>query len=459
MSPPHAADRSRCATTTLGDVSGRGMRGVALLAMSFGLATAACGTSETSSGSDQGTASPTASSSVDTSPAIASTTTPTTSTTTTTTVSVTTVPPATSATATTTTGVLVPTSTTVASTTTTTVPSTTTSTTSSVPVLQQITPIPAGDAPTRQPVDPSYTATNAAFERLASNNVGASLSVVRGGELVVSRASGLTIDGQPATSDTPFVVASVSKLVVGVGLARLHQQGVIDVNEPIPWGEIGIWPGAGWVDVTLWELMNHSAGVPVARSSWFTGGAVCEEHIFGLVRSPPQRHRGTWTYSNGNYCLLGMVVAARSQLPLDVALQQLVFDPVEANGIHLTLDGLLPSDMPHPHGAGVQRLSRLGGAGTLVVSTDDLALAIGRLTPDDLTIVRRGVFIDQYGFGHTGTVDGAKACTWSLDEGDTVISATIAGDARSTGGAVCDLMIPAIATDLGINAGRPNRSS
>lgn len=360
--------------------------------------------------------------------------------------------PTTSVPETTTTVVVVPTSTTSSTT-------TSTTTTSSIPVLEPVETIPAAVEPARQPLDPAFTATNNAFDRLTANNVGASLSVVRGGELALSRASGLTIDGSPATGDTPFVVASVSKLVVGIGIARLHQQGVIDVNEPIPWGDIGIWPGAGWVDVTPWELMNHSAGVPVARSSWFTGGAVCEEHIFGLVRSPPQGHRGTWTYSNGNYCLLGMIVAARAQLPLDVALQHLVFDPVGADGIHLTINGLLPSDMPHPHGAGVQRLSRLGGAGTLVVSSDDLALAVGRLTPDDVAIVRRGVFIDQYGFGHTGTVDGAKACTWWLDGGDTVLSATIAGDGLSTGGAVCDLMIPAVATDLGINTGRPNRSS
>jgi D-alanyl-D-alanine carboxypeptidase len=375
----------------------------------------------------------------------ASTTTTTAGTTDTTTVPATTAPV--------TTVLVVPASTTTAPTT---VPVPTTTT---LPPLVPVEPIPAAEAPDRAPVDPSFGATNAAFDRLAVNNVGASLSVVRGGELVVSRATGLTIDGSPATGDTPFVVASVSKLVLGVALARLHQQGLIDVAEPVPWGEIGIWPGNGWTDVTLWELMNHSAGVPVARSTWFTGGAHCEEHIVPLVSSPPRGHRGTWTYSNGNYCLLGMVIEARTGLPLGEAVQQLVFDPVGADGVHLTLDGLLPGDMPHPHGAGVQRLSRLGGAGTLVVSTDDLALAIGRLTDADVEIVRRGVFVDQYGFGHTGTVDGAKACTWWLDGGDTVISATIAGDARSTGGAVCDLVIPAIATDLGIAAGRPNRSS
>ena len=53
------------------------------------------------------------------------------------------------------------------------------------------------DLPERILADPSFGATSAAFERLARDNPGASLSVVRGGDVVFSRGSGTTIDGQP----------------------------------------------------------------------------------------------------------------------------------------------------------------------------------------------------------------------------------------------------------------------
>ena len=113
--------------------------------------------------------------------------------------------------------------------------------------------------------------------------------------------------------------------------------------------------------------------------------------------------------------------------------------------------------MAHPDG--VDRLSRLGGAGTVVVSTDDTALALGRLTPADRAVLQPpGVFADQYGWGHTGTVDGAKACMWVLDGGETVVSTTIAGNSVGTGGALCDIVVPAVAGDLGIGAGRPDRT-
>lgn len=310
----------------------------------------------------------------------------------------------------------------------------------------------------REAADPTFAATNAAFEQIASTNVAASLSITRAGELTLSRASGLTVDGAAATADSPMVIASVSKLLVGVAVARLAQQGVLQVDGVVPWDEIGVAPNAAWLDVSIRELLNHSAGVPKVQSSWFKGGIDCPTHVQSLVLEPPMPHRGTWVYSNGNYCLLGLVVAARTGLPLDDALQRRVFDPVGVDGVHLTDDGLLPGDLPHPHPAGVGRLSRLGGAGNVIVSTDDLAIVIGRLTPEDRAILTPPArFSDQYGLGHTGTIDGAKSCVWALDEGDTVIAATIAGDSPDTGGALCDIVVPAVATDLGIGGETPDR--
>lgn len=282
------------------------------------------------------------------------------------------------------------------------------------------------------------------------------MTVVRGGEIVFTRGAGRTIDDQPTTGDSPMVVASVSKVVVAVAIARLHAQGLIDVAGPVPWAALQLTPDPGWGDVTVRELLDHRSGLVTARPSWFTGEGTCRDHIPTLLTSPPRAHRGTWVYSNGNYCLLGLLVEQRTGMRLDAALQTLVFEPLGAHDIHLTHGGLLPGDTPHPHG--VDRLSRLGGAGSLIVSTDDTALALGRLGASDRAILTPpGVFTDQYGWGHTGTIDGAKACVWVLDDGDTVVSATIAGNSVGTGGDVCDIVVPAIATDLGIDAGRPDR--
>ena len=87
-------------------------------------------------------------------------------------------------------------------------------------------------------------------------------------------------------------------------------------------------------------------------------------------------------------------------------------------GPHLTTDGLSPPTRPVLQ-LDVRRLDRLGGAGTWMASTDDIA-AHARRRHRRTTGSRsrtRASCVDQYGWGHTGTVDGAKACAWVLEDG------------------------------------------
>jgi hypothetical protein len=93
------------------------------------------------------------------------------------------------------------------------------------------------------------------------------------------------------------------------------------------------------------------------------------------------------------------------------------------------------------------------------VSTDDIAALLANTTPGDLEVLRfPGLLVDQYGWGHTGSVDDAVSCAWVLEGGRAVVAATVAGPSPSTGGGVCDRVVPAVASDLGINRGRPDRS-
>jgi len=283
------------------------------------------------------------------------------------------------------------------------------------------------------------------------------MTVVRDGRSVLDRASGSTIDGAPATSDSPMVVASVSKLVTGLMIARLDEAGWIDVDAPIPWNEITAVTHPGWADVTPRELLLHTSGMAVARSEWFRGGTDCAGFLPTLLDRPPSNTRGRWTYSNGNYCALGLLVEQATGLTLGAAAQALLFDPLGLSGVHLTTDGHLPSDVEYRKG--VARLSRLGGAGTFIVSTADVAAMLASATAADLEVMTwPGLIVDQYGWGHTGTVDGALACAWVLEGGRTVVSATLSGRSPSTGGGVCDHVVPAVADDLGIGQGVPDRS-
>ncbi len=298
---------------------------------------------------------------------------------------------------------------------------------------------------------------NEAFDRLARANDAVTMTVIRDRRTVLSRASGSTIDGAAATSDSPMVVASVGKLLTAMMIARLDAAGSIDVDAPTPWTDMVMPAHPGWADVTPRELLAHTSGMPVARQAWFEGGTDCAGFLPSLLDRPPTSTRGRWTYSNGNYCALGLLVEMATGGPLDEAARAIVFDPIGTAGVHLTTGGQFPSDVAYR--PGVERLSRLGGAGAFIASTDDLAWAFAAVTPTDLELLTwPGVIVDQYGWGHTGSVDGALSCLWVLEGGRTIVVATVAGGSPSTGGGVCDRVVPAIATDLGIGLGTPDRS-
>ncbi|NQY55380.1 MAG: beta-lactamase family protein [Ilumatobacteraceae bacterium] len=302
-----------------------------------------------------------------------------------------------------------------------------------------------------------FGATAAAFEALAAANRAVSLTVLRDGRPVIARASGRTLDGNLARPDSPMVVASVSKLVTALVVARLDQRGALDIEAPVPWGELGIAAHPSWSDVTVRELLDHRSGMPVVRSSWFDGSGDCASFLPTILTGPPTETRGTWRYSNGNYCALGLLAAQRGGATLDALARQLVFEPLGLRGPHLTTTGQEPTDVGYS--LGVDRFDRLGGAGGFIASTSDLAAALATMSADDrLLMTWPGVMIDQYGWGHTGTVDGAKACAWSLEGGRTVAVAAIAGNSPGSGGGVCDRIVPAVAADVGLGAGLPDRT-
>lgn len=299
--------------------------------------------------------------------------------------------------------------------------------------------------------------THEMFAQLASDNVVASLTVRRDGDVIAARASGAVIDGSNATSSTPMLVASVSKVVTMVGVARLGTAGVIAIDQPVPWDLMGLAPDPGWGDVTVRELLDHTSGMPIRRFTWFEREGDCRSYLPSLLGAPPTSSRGEWSYSNGNYCALGLLIEATTGQALDEALNEVVFAPLGTPGIHLSTNGLTPTDAPYEDD--VARLSRLGAAGTFVVSTDDLSAMVASITPADLAVTRPpAVFFDQYGWGHTGTVSGAISCLWVLDDGHVTVAATIAGNSPPSGGALCDRVVLAVANDLGIGQGEPDRT-
>ena len=292
---------------------------------------------------------------------------------------------------------------------------------------------------------------------LEDGNIAASVSVWRDGRSLFGWAAGTRSDGGAVNSDTPFVIASVSKLVTALTVARLAQLDELSTTDRVPWDEMRVAHHPGWDDVTVRELLAHTSGLPVNRKTWLDDPGSCRIPLEAALAEPPTAERGTWRYSNGNFCALGLLVEAASGQTIDRAAGELVFEPSGVTGPYLATEGLHPTSVAYSRG--VTRLERLGGAGLWIASTDDVAAMLTTVTETDREVLEwPGIIVDQYGWGHTGTIDGAKACAWVLDEGATVIVAIVSGQRPSTGGAICDLVVPALAIDLGVWAGEPLRN-
>jgi CubicO group peptidase (beta-lactamase class C family) len=246
-----------------------------------------------------------------------------------------------------------------------------------------------------------------------------------------------------------MVLASVSKLVTALTVARLAQEGVVGVDQFVPWEAMGFVADPAWATVTVGDLLDHTSGVPVARKSWLDDPGPCAVPLAAVLAGTPSPERGTWVYSNGNYCALGLLVELVTGERYDGAAYRLVLTPAGITGPHLTVDGSGPDDAPYAKG--VARFDRLGGAGQWMASTDDVAALLASITDLDRDVLTwPGILADQYGWGHTGSVDGAFSCAWVIGDGRAVVSATVSGATPGSGGGVCDLVLPAAAADLGL---------
>jgi CubicO group peptidase (beta-lactamase class C family) len=300
------------------------------------------------------------------------------------------------------------------------------------------------------------TTLTANVQFVTPGNLAISVSVWRDGVKVYGAAAGVGAGGQPVTTDSPLVLASVSKLVTALTVARLAQAGMLDLAAPMPWDAMGTPHDPWWNDVTPQELLWHTSGMPVVQNSWLNQPGPCAVPLGEAMALPPRDWRGRWVYSNGNYCALGMLIEHASGQRMDDAARRWLFDREGITGPHLTVDGLLPTDGPYQ--LDVRRLDRLGGAGTWMGSSDDIAELLSAVTEADRAMLTLpGVMLDQYGWGHTGSVDGTRACAWVMDGGHTVLVGVIAGNRPSSGRALCDVLVPALAQDLGQWAGPPVR--
>lgn len=257
------------------------------------------------------------------------------------------------------------------------------------------------------PVDDALLArVDALMSDYAGDVPGASVLVVRDGDVVVRRAYGLAdMDARvPASPDTNYRLASITKQFTAAAILLLAEDGRLRLDDPV-----GRWlsslppaPAAA----TLHQLLTHTSGLvdyedhmPGPAPDGSVPAQLRDADVLRLLESHDRtlfRPGSAYRYSNSGYALLALVVERASGRGFPSFLRENIFLPLGMEGTLARVDeGPLV-----PHRAFGHRLvdgawrradqsptSAVLGDGGVYASIDDLARWDAALDGDRLLSV------------------------------------------------------------------------
>src|SRR3954454_15531468 len=236
--------------------------------------------------------------------------------------------------------------------------------------------------------DVDYRALDARLRQLIAKPamVGLAVGVVENGRITFLQGYGETAagSGDPVTPDTVFRWASVSKGVAATMVAKLAEEGKIDLKAPVAnYAPDLKLPAGNEYKANVGDLLSHRLGLyrnaydnkleegqdpSVLRSSFGQLNAVC----------PP----GTcWDYQNVAYDASSEMVSRITHLPYEHAVKRYLFNPIGMASGSVSLAGLEGSrSWARPHSVGrrplpmVDTYYKVPGAGGINSNIKDMAL-------------------------------------------------------------------------------------
>ena len=265
--------------------------------------------------------------------------------------------------------------------------------------------------------------------QLASQKIpGLSLAVIRNGEVIKSRGYGLAdLEHQvPATEDTVYLLASVTKQFTATAVMMLVQDGKIKLDEPI--GRYLENTPEAWNGITIRHLLTHTGGlsriIPYQRDpGWMTSPHSLAEILKLSTAEPVLFPPGDkFSYSNTGYCLLGYVIEKVSGKSYWDFLHERIFQPLGMNATRnsdptaiipdragaysVRRDGWI--NQPHPHPS-------VGfSAGCLMSTVRDMAKWDAALWGDKL--LRQTVLQEMWTPAHVAKGESTYGFGWNIRE-------------------------------------------
>jgi len=261
---------------------------------------------------------------------------------------------------------------------------------------------------------------------------------------------------EPIEPGDRFRIGSISKVITAIVVLQLVEAGQLGLDEPV--GQrladiVGATVGDPQVPaITVRQLLAHTGGFASYESTFFRGqvDSCAAAAQYGLSRGLGAPPGVQYTYSNLNYCLLGLLVEDLAGRPYEAVVTDRLLAPLGIEGMRLaaTYDAD-PAQVVHPSAPSRNYMEVLGAAGSWVATPADIVTIVSSLdlahpgfhplSQGIVDLMRTPVLtasrIDPsrgYGlgmmvfgdgaYGHTGTVenthamvvDRADGVTWSV---------------------------------------------
>ena len=181
----------------------------------------------------------------------------------------------------------------------------------------------------------------------------ASISIVRGGRLVLTKAYGKASETIPVASpDLAYQIASNSKQFTAAAMLLLEDDGKLDLDDKVAKYVPGISDGER---ISLRQLLDHTSGL---QDYWPQDYSFPEMATpttpQGIVdrwaKKPLDFEPGTqWQYSNTGYVVAGMIVEKVAGEPLLAFLRRRIFNPLGMTSVE-DLDATNGPRFPHGYG-------------------------------------------------------------------------------------------------------------
>ena len=187
---------------------------------------------------------------------------------------------------------------------------------------------------------------------------GLSLAVIKDGKIIKASGYGLANveTNTPATPETVYKTASLSKPFIGAAIMLLMQEGKIGLDDKVSNYLDG--SPETWKEITIRHLLTHTSGIVRDPTDYHP---YTEQTVADVIRSayplPLSFQPGEkWLYSNVGYYVLAEIIAKVSGKPWDEFIAERFFVPAHMTSTRTTT---ITDIVPHRANGYQQRNNRM----------------------------------------------------------------------------------------------------